>query len=203
MTLGVASGAGCASYGRWMDLVYLHGPAAAGKLTVARRLSELTGIPVFHNHLVVDALLEVFEFGSPEFVRLRERFWLETFAAAAQAGRSLIFTFAPEATVATGFPARVVSAVSEHGGRVRFARLGVSAAEQERRIENDDRKQFRKLASVETLRRLRTGGDSAVETPPADIEIDTEATSPAEAAVILRDHFGLALERSRRGYPDG
>ncbi|MGP3534419.1 hypothetical protein ACTU3I_06450 [Microbacterium sp. RD1] len=185
-----------------MDLVFLHGPAAAGKLTVARHLSELTGIPVFHNHLVVDLLLEVLEFGSPEFVRLRESFWLDTFATAAEAGRSLIFTFAPEATVLPGFPERAVSVVSERGGRVRFASLGVSMAEQERRIENDDRRQFRKLASVETLQRLRSSDDSPVEVPPADILIDTEDASPAEAARIIRDGFGLAVENSRRGYPD-
>src|SRR5215211_7250719 len=79
-----------------MELVFVHGPAASGKLTVARELGRLTGLPVFHNHLIVDVLLEVFEFGSPEFVALREQFWLATFGAAAASGRSLIFTFAPE-----------------------------------------------------------------------------------------------------------
>src|SRR3712207_8152880 len=54
-----------------MEMVFVHGPAASGKLTVARELGLLTGLPVFHNHLVVDVLLEVFEFGSPEFVALR------------------------------------------------------------------------------------------------------------------------------------
>jgi hypothetical protein len=54
--------------------------AASGELTVARELGRLTGLPVFHNHLVVDALLEVFEFGSPEFVALREQFWLAALA---------------------------------------------------------------------------------------------------------------------------
>ncbi|MGO1355124.1 MAG: hypothetical protein ACTIA5_08640 [Brachybacterium tyrofermentans] len=181
-----------------MDLVFLHGPVASGKLTVARQLSELTGIPVFHNHLVVDLLLEVFEFGSPEFVRLRETFWLDTFAAAAQAERSLIFTFAPEETVPAGFPERATSAVRDHGGRVRFASLDVSAAEQERRIENADRKQFGKLASVETLRHLRTAGSFAAETPPRDITIDTETTAPADAAAVLADAFNLRGARERR-----
>src|SRR3712207_3433388 len=97
-----------------MDLVFLHGPAAAGKLTVARELGRLTGLPVFHNHLVVDLLLEVFAFGSPEFVALREQFWLATFRAAAASGRSLIFTFTPEGTVKPGFPQRAVETVEAH-----------------------------------------------------------------------------------------
>lgn len=183
-----------------MDLVFLHGPAAAGKLTVARELSALTGLPVFHNHLVVDLLLEVFEFGSPEFVRLRERFWLETFSEAARAGRSLIFTFAPENTVPPGFPERVVSTVGEHGGRVRFVQLRISDAEQERRIENPNRREFNKLASLSTLRRLRAADGPAVEIPPAHVVIDTEATGPAGAAQILRETFVLHTEDHPRGY---
>jgi len=78
-------------------LVFLHGPAASGKLTVAKELAALTGLSLFHNHLVVDALLAVFPFGSPGFVELRERMWLDVFAAAAAENRSLIFTFHPEA----------------------------------------------------------------------------------------------------------
>ncbi|WP_210505209.1 hypothetical protein [Naasia sp. SYSU D00057] len=40
-----------------MEMVFIHGPAASGKLTTARALAERTGFALFHNHLVVDALL--------------------------------------------------------------------------------------------------------------------------------------------------
>ena len=56
-----------------MNLVFLHGPAASGKLTVGRELSRRPGYRLFHNHLVVDAVTAVFEFGSESFVRLREK----------------------------------------------------------------------------------------------------------------------------------
>ncbi len=49
--------------------MFLHGRAAAGKLTTARCLS-LVGYPVFHSHLVVDLLTPMFPFGSPPSVRL-------------------------------------------------------------------------------------------------------------------------------------
>lgn len=78
-----------------MRLLFIYGPVAAGKLTIARLISERTGLPLFHNHIVVDAVATVFPYGSEAFVRLRELFWLETISAAAEAGRSLIFTFAP------------------------------------------------------------------------------------------------------------
>ena len=88
-----------------MDLVFLHGPAASGKLTVARALEARVGLPVFHNHFVVDLLTTVFPFGSDPFVRLREQFWTSVFADAARVDRSISFTFTPEATVRPGLPA--------------------------------------------------------------------------------------------------
>ena len=59
---------------------------------------------------------------------MREAMWLQMFEAAAQAGRSLIFTFAPEGTVSAGFPDETMSAVAVHGGRVRFIALTISQA---------------------------------------------------------------------------
>ena len=129
-----------------MELIFLHGTAAAGKLTIARALEALVGYPVFHNHLVVDALTTVFPFGSEPFVRLREQFWLQVFADAARAG--LTFTFAPEATVPPGFPARARAAVESPGGKIRFVRLLVTDSEQEWRVVNADRRQFHKLSDL-------------------------------------------------------
>lgn len=51
-------------------LVILCGPPAVGKMTVGMELSDLTGIPLFHNHASIEAVLPVFEFGTPAFNRL-------------------------------------------------------------------------------------------------------------------------------------
>src|SRR6185295_14980570 len=106
-----------------MDLIFLHGPAAVGKLTVARELEQITGFRVFHNHLVVDTLLAVFDFGSEPFIRLREEIWIAIFREAAQRDVSLIFTFAPERTVGPSFIQHAVEAVEPAGGRVLFVAL--------------------------------------------------------------------------------
>jgi hypothetical protein len=147
-----------------VDLVFLHGRAAAGKLTTARELERRLHYPVFHNHLVVDMLLILFPFGSESFVRLREQIWLSVFGDAAAANRSLIFTFTPERTVPAGFPARVEHVVESAGGRVRWIRLLVGDREQERRIDAASRHQFNKLSDVEALRRIRK--EPSGEQPP-------------------------------------
>ena len=176
-----------------MKLIFIWGGAASGKLTVARELSGITGIAVFHNHLVVDALLEKYEFGDPEFVRLREAMWMTVFETAARSGQSLIFTFAPEPTVAPDFPARVVSVISDAGGEVKFVRLVLSDDEQERRIANDSRKQFRKLVSLDLLRQMRSSfRHCETGMPPADLVIDSELDDPQTASRRIAAAFGLS-----------
>jgi hypothetical protein len=175
-----------------VKLIFIWGAAASGKLTVARALAAQTGIALFHNHLVVDALLEKFQFGDPEFVRLREAMWMTVFDTAARATQSLIFTFAPEPTVQEGFAERVRTVITDAGGEVSFVRLAVSREEQERRIQDDTRKAFRKLTSLELLRALRDDfAKSESEMPAPALTIDTEALSPDTAARRIAAAFGL------------
>lgn len=169
-----------------MRLVFLYGPVASGKLTVARLVAERSGYALFHNHLVVDAVASVFPFGSDAFVRLREQFWLDTFAAAVADGRSLVFTFAPEPTVAADFPERVRQQVTDAGGEVLFVALDVSAEEQERRIDAPSREAFGKLRSADLLRSLRDGMNAAMAAMPEPaLRIDTETVAPEAAAEAI------------------
>lgn len=166
-----------------MRLIFIYGEAAAGKLTVARRVAAQTGLPLFHNHLVVDAVGAVFPFGSENFIRLREKFWMDVFAAAVSEDRSLIFTFAPEPTVDPGFPRRVKDLVEASGGEVIFIAMTVSAEEQMRRIANSSREEFGKLRSPEILAEMKEAFSAAMAAMPnASIVIDTDQLAPAAAA---------------------
>ncbi len=175
-----------------MKLVFIWGGPASGKLTVARELARLTGLPLFHNHLVVDALLERLEFGSSEFVRLREAMWMAGFETAAAAGQSLIFTFQPEPTIEAGFAERVVAMIEAAGGEVKFARLVISREEQEKRIANDSRQEFRKLVSLDLLRELSEGfASSEQDMPAAQLVVDSEVDDPETAARRIASAFGV------------
>jgi hypothetical protein len=166
-----------------MKLVFIYGQAAAGKLTVARELAALSGLPLFHNHLVVDAVGAVFPFDSEAFTTLRERFWLDVFAQAAAEGRSLIFTFAPEPTVAADFPARVTALVEAAGGQVIFVALTLPPEVQERRLTDPSRAAFGKLRSLDLLRELRGGFEASMAAMPAPAAtIDTSVQTPVQAA---------------------
>jgi hypothetical protein len=175
-----------------MRLIFIHGPAACGKLTVARALSRLTSIPVFHNHLVVDAVAALFPFGSAPFVRLREEMWLAAFREAAKADRSLIFTFHPERSVRPEFIGQTIEAVESRGGQVDFVALVCAADELERRIEAPSRAEFGKLASKAFFRELQSAG--AFDFPPlpdGGLTLDTGRLASEAAAVKIRDFLGL------------
>jgi hypothetical protein len=169
-----------------MQLVFIYGPVASGKLTVGRELTKLTSLPLFHNHLVVDAVSAVFAFGTEPFVRLREDLWLQIIGEAARRGQSLIFTFAPEPTVDAGFPARVRALVRSFGGTVLFVALTLAPGEQERRLTDPSRAAFGKLQSLDVLLSLQAAfARCMAEMPAPDLAIDTGSTSPFLAATQI------------------
>ena len=47
-----------------MHVFFIFGPAAAGKYTIGKLVSESLALPLFHNHLTVDLVATLFEFGS-------------------------------------------------------------------------------------------------------------------------------------------
>ena len=174
-----------------MDLVFLHGPPAVGKLTVARALAARTGLKLFHNHLVLDAVTAVFDFRSPGYLALRESIWLDVFAAAARQEVSLIFTFVPETSLAPDFPQRVRAAVEGGGGRLRLVRLTSDIAVQEARIDDPSRGEFAQLRSLTSMRRLRAEGWLDYPMPPSELTVDTGALLPDEAAGVIAEALGL------------
>lgn len=166
-----------------MHLIFLFGQPASGKLTIAKALAARTGLALFHNHLVVDTVGAVFPFGSESFARLRERFWLDTFEEAANTGRSLIFTFAPEPTVAPDFPGRVRTLVETGKGKVVFIALTVPPEEQQRRLVEPDRARYGKMRSPELLRQLADDFAACLAAMPAPaLTIDTASMTPDQAA---------------------
>jgi hypothetical protein len=169
-----------------MKLVFVYGPPAAGKYTVSRRVAEITGLALFHNHLVVDSVASVFPFGSPSFVRLREQFWMDVFKAAVAEDRSLVFTFQPEGSVSPDFAQRVIDLVRGAGGEVLLVHLKLSADGQMARIANADRAAFGKLRDADLLAKLQAEFAACERAmPEADLVIDTELVSAEAAAAMI------------------
>ncbi|MDQ6769108.1 MAG: shikimate kinase [Gemmatimonadota bacterium] len=179
-----------------MHCIFIYGPVASGKLTVATVLHTLSDLPVFHNHYAVDAALALFEFGSPGFIRLRELIWLSAFREAVREDRSFIFTFNPEASVPPAFIDNAVTIVTRGGGSVSFIALTCSDTVIESRLTSSSRTKFRKLKSLEQYRHLRQSGAFTFESlPEPDLTIATDMVTPEEAANRIYELLGSRATR--------
>lgn len=170
-----------------MRFVFIHGAPAVGKLTVARELAALTGWRLFHNHLTVDLVLSVYDFGTPGFVALREHIWFTVIRRALADGLpGLIFTFNPENSVPQRFIDELFADVPARGGEIIPIELTASEATIERRIAAPSRHELRKLVDLPHYRRLRAAGTFATPVIPASrLTLDTEKLTPAESAAAI------------------
>lgn len=75
-------------------LLVIFGPPAVGKMTVAQSVAARLSFKVFHNHAILEPLLDVFSYETESFQRLLRRFRLDVIAEAARTGVSLVFTYA-------------------------------------------------------------------------------------------------------------
>ena len=176
-----------------MKLIFLHGLPGVGKLTVGRELAKLTEFRIFHNHLAVDLVESVFEFGSQPFVALREAIWLAVFSQAVEAKLpGLIFTFAFDRTVQGSFIGNVRRIVEADGGKVLFVKLECSAQELERRITHPSRQKFGKLNSLARFRELSQANAFVGPEIPAELmTVDTTELSASATAKLIVSRLRL------------
>jgi broad-specificity NMP kinase len=176
-----------------MKLVFIHGAPATGKYTVGRELATLTGLELYHNHLVVDNVLTRHPFGSESFVAERDREWRDYFQKAAREGRDgLIFTFNPENSVPQDFIDWLFIDLPKQGVAILSVCLHADEATIEQRLDSPQRRGFRKLTDLDLYRRLR---DSDVFLTPViprtDLKVNTSKSTPAETARRIAGHFKL------------
>lgn len=128
-------------------MIFLYGPPAVGKLTVARLVAERTGFRVLHNHLTVDAVLPILEFGHKEFGPLVQRLREDIIGTAHRAGVDLVCTV----VVAAGEEPFVDRLVASYEPHVQFVQLLAEPETLKARVVNESRKSYGKLADVDIL----------------------------------------------------
>jgi predicted kinase len=166
-----------------LQVVFIFGPTASGKLTIAREVASLTGFRLFPDHLAVNLVKDVFDYGMRAFTRIREWAWIEVLREAVHANRSLVFTFKPQSAIRSSFISHACVIIERLGGEVVFVELTCPEETIEARIENEDRRTIGKLSSLAEYQRLRDQGAFQFRTMPTPaVKIDTSQCSPSEAA---------------------
>lgn len=176
--------------------MFVYGPPAVGKLTVSRELSKLTGFKLFHNHVSVDFVKSVFEFGTPTFWRLVDAYRRDLIEEAAKADVSAIFTFVYARGSDDSFVEDIERRVRGHGGEFCPVRLYCSRVEIMRRVRNQKRRELGKLSTRNGLTQLFKKHDLNSGVPGAvSLNIDTTIMSPKSAARAIVRHFHIDANR--------
>ncbi len=179
-----------------MKLVFIYGPPAVGKLTVAQGLATLTGFRLFHNHLTVDLVTSIFERGMPSY---GEMVWRIRFAILEEAARvnidGLIFTM----VYATSRKPRIdqcIDVVERHDGRVCFVHLHCARATLEKRVVSDKRRKYGKITTIELLNETldRMQAQQPFSTIPGQdsLSIDTSDSKPGDVVHRIISHYELS-----------
>ena len=74
-----------------MKLLFLFGDGAVGKMTVGQELCKITDFRLFHNHMTIEPVLDVFGYFSYQTIKKIRDIIFEDFAASDNYG--MIFTF--------------------------------------------------------------------------------------------------------------
>ena len=79
-----------------MNLIFLYGTPAAGKLTIAKELVKLVSYKLYDNHAIISPLGALFTYADPELNAIRappgKRIRVDDFGSAAKAGINFIST---------------------------------------------------------------------------------------------------------------
>ena len=192
-----------------MHFVFVFGPPAVGKMTVGRALSARTGYKLLHNHMTVEPVLDIFEFGSPPFGRLVSEFRRRIIEEALAADLDgLVFTMVwgleldEDRTLVSSY----VDLVHAAGGRVSFVELSADLGERllrnrtelrlaEKRSKRDLEFSHGNVLALEENYVMNTGGARTLGEDVLDgcehLRIDNTALSADEVADRVVHALGL------------
>jgi hypothetical protein len=178
-----------------MTLLFVFGPPAVGKMTVGRAIATASGFRLFHNHHVIEPLLDVFDFETPQFQSLMGEFRQRVLEEAASADIDLVFTlvWALDSPEDVRGIRRHLAPFVDAGRQVALVELSAGL---EARLERN-RTELR-LAEKKSKRDLEWSDDNV--RGLERIQMNTGVPSPADEVVALFPH--LRIDNTERTADD-
>ena len=170
-----------------MKLIFIYGPPAVGKLTIAKELEKITGFKLLHNHLVRDIMELVIGKDSPIFSSEKNKMYLQLLTLAAKTKTpGIIFTFFYNHPRSEKFVKLLIKNVQGHKGKVYFIRLCCDQPELFKRVGNKSRKIFNKIISVKSLEKIFDQDNFFFKIPYVrNLDIDNTNIPPKKVAQMI------------------
>ena len=183
-----------------MKLLFLFGDGAVGKMTVGQELMKKTGLRLFHNHMTIEPVIEIFgHYNGRVTDRLRQVIF-EEFAASEAYGMIFTFMWAFDQQADCDFVARISDIFRSHGAEIYFAELVAPLEVRLERNATENRLQYkpskrdiaasnaRLISHDQKYRLVSRAGEIPFENY---IRIDNTHLTAAQAAEVIRVRFRL------------
>ncbi|HVZ11542.1 MAG TPA: AAA family ATPase [Patescibacteria group bacterium] len=175
-----------------MNLVLLYGPPAVGKLTVSAELSKITGYKIFHNHMMLNPLSEIFGYDSNSRKILEKEFRTRIVEEAINSDINLIVTgvIIKQNLV---FYTNLIKKVGNGRGNLFLVQLTAPMQTLEDRVLNTTRKQNHKIDIVGRLKEFQNEYPEMYDkfTETVHLKLDTSKESPINAARKISKYYHL------------
>ncbi len=183
-----------------MKLVFVLGDAAVGKMTVGQALMKITKLRLFHNHMTIEPVLEIFgTFDKKTIAEMRELIF-RNFAASDNYGMIFTLMMAFDRQEDWDYLAHVKSIFEPYGTQFYYVEL---IAPQEVRLQRN--KTENRLKNKPSKRDLAVSDQRLIQDDiryrcvsfPGEIpfenylRIENSDKSPEEVAAMIKDTFDL------------
>lgn len=181
-----------------MKLVIIIGNGAVGKMTVGQELSKITGLRLFHNHMSIEPIIDIFGEYNGDIVRKFRELVFAEFSKTDKYG--LIFTYIWAFDVQSDWDYMEHLREIFKGADIYYAEL---VAPQKVRLQRNTTEN--RLKHKPSKRNLEWSNEMIIESDLENrlesydgevtyenyIKIDNTNLSAAETAKMIRDRFGL------------
>jgi len=183
-----------------MKLVFLIGNGAVGKMTVGQELMKITDLRLFHNHMTIEPVIEVFGYYNGTVVTKMREAIFEEFAKSDNYGMIFTFMWAFDQQEDWDYVNHVTDIFREQGAEIYYVEL---VAPQEVRLKrNETENRLNNKASKRNLEFSRNNifkHDEMYRLESYDgeipfenyIKIDNTNLEPEEVARMIQERFSL------------
>ena len=183
-----------------MKLVFIIGNAAVGKMTVGQELMKITGLRLFHNHMTIEPVLEIFgQYNGKAIARMRQVVF-EEFAKTDNYGLIFTYMMAFDQPSEWEYIEWVKSIFAPYGTEFYFVELVASREVRLKRNVTENRLANKaSKRDIETSNQRLINDDQRFRLESYDgevtfenyIKIDNTDIPPEKAAKIIKDVFCL------------
>lgn len=188
-----------------MKLLFIFGAHAAGKMTVGQQVARITPMKLFHNHMTIEPVIELFgAYNGAVTERLRQVVF-EEFVKTDNYGLIFTFIWAFDVPYDFEYVRRLSEMYREAGAEVDYVEL--IAPQDVRLVRNRTENRLKEKASkrdVELSEQRFLSAESRYRcvsepgeivrrlgiAPERYLRIENENLSPEEVAGLIADHFG-------------